>query len=89
MNGNPLWKFHLKLKNTVGILSEWSRNNIGDIFATTKRLEEDVIKCEEECLQVNSERRRELLNKKNAEMIKHLKLEESFWKQKRQPKMGY
>ncbi|XP_075080842.1 uncharacterized protein LOC107778314 [Nicotiana tabacum] len=53
INGSPMWRFHLKLKNTAKRLSEWSRNSIGNIF-----------------------------DKVNAELIRAVKKEENYWKQK-------
>ncbi|XP_070020722.1 uncharacterized protein [Nicotiana sylvestris] len=35
VEGSPMWKFHLKLKNTYKNLSWWSKNSVGDIFALT------------------------------------------------------
>lgn len=39
VQGSPMWRFHLKLKNTCKKLSEWSRNSVGNIFDTVKDLE--------------------------------------------------
>lgn len=70
------------MKNTAAALSMWSKDTIGDIFSRTKELEQKLLICEERCLNFNTSKERKTLNKKNAEMIRHLKLEDSFWRQK-------
>lgn len=38
VEGGPMWRFHLKLKNTCKIFSYWSKHTIGNIFDKTKEL---------------------------------------------------
>ncbi|XP_070029459.1 uncharacterized protein [Nicotiana sylvestris] len=73
VQGGPFWSFHLKMKNIVAALSMWSKDRIRDIFARTKELEQQVLICEERCLNFNTIQDREKLKKKNTEMIRHLK----------------
>ncbi|XP_059289936.1 uncharacterized protein LOC132043485 [Lycium ferocissimum] len=80
--GTPMWKFHLKLKNTCKKLSEWSRNTLGNIFETTKKMEARIAQLEEVCLRDNSEENRMAYNNANALLIQHVKKEEAFWRQK-------
>ncbi|XP_060182379.1 uncharacterized protein LOC132612052 [Lycium barbarum] len=80
--GTPMWKFHLKLKNTCKKLSEWSRNTLGNIFETTKKMEPRISQLEEVCLRDNFEENRMAYNNANALLIQHVKKEEAFWRQK-------
>ncbi|XP_060181961.1 uncharacterized protein LOC132611561 [Lycium barbarum] len=80
--GSKMWQFHAKLKNTTKNLSWWSRNCIGDIFNNTKEKEKMVAELEDQCQQNNNEENRMKLNQANANLIRHYKVEEAFWKQK-------
>ncbi|XP_060200341.1 uncharacterized protein LOC132628591 [Lycium barbarum] len=80
--GTLMWKVHLKLKNTCKKLSEWSRNTLGNIFETTKKMEARIAQLEEVCLRDNSEENRMAYNNANALLIQHVKKEEAFWRQK-------
>ncbi|KAM3305729.1 hypothetical protein P3S67_012596 [Capsicum chacoense] len=76
--GSPLWKFHLKLKNTFKMLSAWSNNTIGNIFTSIKSLKEKVADLETQSISDNSEINREALNQAYSELIRAYKKEESF-----------
>lgn len=39
IEGNPMWCFHLKLKRISNTLSNWSKSEFGDIFATIQKFE--------------------------------------------------
>ncbi|XP_075103646.1 uncharacterized protein LOC142178220 [Nicotiana tabacum] len=39
VEGGPMWKFYLKLKNVCKRLSYWSNNTIGNIFDKNKELQ--------------------------------------------------
>ncbi|XP_059285826.1 uncharacterized protein LOC132039345 [Lycium ferocissimum] len=80
--GTPMWMFHLKLKNACKKLSEWSRNTLGNIFETTKKMEARITQLEEMCIRDNSEKNRMTYNNANALLIQHVKKEEAFWRQK-------
>ncbi|XP_059315722.1 uncharacterized protein LOC132066425 [Lycium ferocissimum] len=82
VDGSPLWKFHLKLKNTSKMLSAWSWNTIGNIFTNIKVLEEKVTDLENLSIRDNSEINRTTFNQANVELIRAYKKEESYWKQK-------
>ncbi|XP_060211761.1 uncharacterized protein LOC132639325 [Lycium barbarum] len=82
VDGSPLWKFHLKLKNTSKMLSAWSRNTIGNIFTNIKVLEEKVTDLENLSIRDNSEINRTTFHQANVELIRAYKKEESYWKQK-------
>ncbi|KAH0712733.1 hypothetical protein KY289_008692 [Solanum tuberosum] len=82
IEGSRMWKFHMKLKNTTKQLSWWSRNCIGNIFNNTKNKEKLVADMEEQCQRNNTEENRMKLNQANVILIRHYKVEESYWKQK-------
>ncbi|KAH0766277.1 hypothetical protein KY285_002148 [Solanum tuberosum] len=82
VEGSPMWKFHLKLKNVCKSLSHWSRNTIGNIFDKTKELQSKLEMLEKNCLTNNSEANRMEYNCTNALLVRHIKKEESFWRQK-------
>ncbi|XP_015162434.1 uncharacterized protein [Solanum tuberosum] len=50
VNGNPMWKWHQKMKNLIPTLSVWSKKEYGDIYAKVKE-HEHLIKVAEEELQ--------------------------------------
>lgn len=82
VQGGYMWRFHLKLKNICKCLSFWSKNSIGNIFDKTKELHNMLETLEERCLNDNSESNRMEYNNVNAQLIRHIKNEESFWRQK-------
>lgn len=84
VNGNPMWKWHQKMKNLIPTLSVWSKKEYGDIYAKVKEHEHLIKVAEEEVITNNSETNRQKLHFINATYIKHLKLEESILKQKTQ-----
>ncbi|OIT29108.1 hypothetical protein A4A49_64804, partial [Nicotiana attenuata] len=82
VHGSPMWKFHLKLKNTCKCLSHWSKTSIGYIFDNVKDLENKVEELEHKIITNNNEYNRAELNRINALLIRAYKNEESIWKQK-------
>ncbi|XP_016435434.1 uncharacterized protein LOC107761696 [Nicotiana tabacum] len=82
VQGSPMWRFHLKLKNTCKKLSEWSRSSIGNIFEKVIKMEEKVRELEEKIINDNTDMNRGELNHANSLLIRAYKKEESFWKQK-------
>ncbi|XP_015161095.1 uncharacterized protein [Solanum tuberosum] len=84
VEGNIMWKFHQKLKRLSKTLSNWSREEFGDIFAKVRDFEEKVKTMEEQLIQDPSESNRSILHELNARYIKFLKLEDSILKQKTQ-----
>lgn len=82
VQGSPMWRFHLKLKNTCKCLSHWSKNTIGNIFHHVKDLETKVAELESSMINDSSEVNRTALNQANALLIRAYKKEESFWRQK-------
>ncbi|XP_070015166.1 uncharacterized protein [Nicotiana sylvestris] len=80
--GGPMWKLHLKLKNVCKMLSNWSKNSLGNIFDKTKELQSKLEYIEQNSLIDNSEENRMELNHINAQLIRHIKTEEAFWRQK-------
>ncbi|XP_015168633.1 uncharacterized protein [Solanum tuberosum] len=83
-NGNPMGKLHQKMKRLSTTLSNWSKQEFGDIFSTVKSYEDRVRIAEEEMLQNNSQASRAKLHQLNVDYIKYLKLESSILKQKTQ-----
>ncbi|XP_055824261.1 uncharacterized protein LOC129892709 [Solanum dulcamara] len=69
VDGNPMRTFHQKLKRVSNTLIHWSRNQYGDIFASVKQFEEQVIQAEENIIKDNSEDNRAKLNQINAQYI--------------------
>ncbi|XP_059315605.1 uncharacterized protein LOC132066278 [Lycium ferocissimum] len=82
VQGSPMWRFHLKLKNTCKKLSEWSKNSVGNIFDQVINMEKKVAEMEDKMLNDNFESNRADLNHANALLIKAYKKEEAYWKQK-------
>ncbi|XP_019237050.1 PREDICTED: uncharacterized protein LOC109217274 [Nicotiana attenuata] len=82
VHGSPMWKFHLKLKNTCKCLSHWSKTSIGNIFDNVKDLEKKVEELEHKIITNNNEYNRAELMRINALFIRAYKNEESIWKQK-------
>ncbi|KAG5631351.1 hypothetical protein H5410_003068 [Solanum commersonii] len=72
------------MKRLTHTLSNWSKNEYGDIYAKVKEFEEIIRKTEEELLTHNTEAHRQQLHLTNANYIRYLKLEESILKQKTQ-----
>lgn len=88
IEGNPMWRFHMKLKRVSNTLSKWSKNEFGDIFATVKEFEEKVRMAEDDILNDNTGENRTKLNCVQNEYIRFLKLEQSILKQKSQLQWG-
>ncbi|XP_049399716.1 uncharacterized protein LOC125863741 [Solanum stenotomum] len=84
VEGNNMWKFHQKMKRLSNTLSNWSREEFGDIFAKVRDFEEKVKTMEEQLIQDPSEDNRSTLHELNARYIKFLKIEDSILKQKTQ-----
>ncbi|XP_019227829.1 PREDICTED: uncharacterized protein LOC109209105 [Nicotiana attenuata] len=82
VHGSPMWKFHLKLKNTCRCLSHWSKTSIGNIFDNVKDLEKKMDDLEQKTITNNTDINRAELNRINALLIRAYKTEESIWKQK-------
>ncbi|XP_055802575.1 uncharacterized protein LOC129871641 [Solanum dulcamara] len=82
VDGNPMRTFYQKLKIVSNTLSNWSRNQYGDIFASVKQYEEQVRQAEEDIINDNSEENRAKLNQINAHYIRYLKMEQAILKQK-------
>ncbi|XP_060190441.1 uncharacterized protein LOC132619606 [Lycium barbarum] len=82
VHSNQLWTLQQKLKNLARVLSKWSREKIGDVFATVKLLKTDICRLEEEYGADDSDTNRQALYKAQAEYIKWLKMQDSILKQK-------
>ncbi|XP_055826454.1 uncharacterized protein LOC129894869 [Solanum dulcamara] len=82
IEGNPMRIFHLKLKRLANTLSNWSRQQYGDIYTTVKDFEEKIKQAEDDLIHDNSEGNRTKLNHVNAQYIRYLKIEQSILKQK-------
>ncbi|KAH0662438.1 uncharacterized protein [Solanum tuberosum] len=79
--GNPFSLFHYKLKKVKKVLAQWSRETLGNIFQEITTLEE-IIKVQEMQFEADpSEANRENLYKYQANLKRHLHMEEDFWKQ--------
>lgn len=64
VQGSPMWRLHLKLKNTCKILSQWSKTSIGNLFSVVKDMEKKVAELEDKILSDNSDDNRIDLNHK-------------------------
>lgn len=82
VQGSPMWKFYMKLKNTCKKLSKWSRNTLANIFDKIEELEHKVEEMETNIIVDNNEVNRASLNQANVLLVRAYKKEESFWKQK-------
>ncbi|XP_060202677.1 uncharacterized protein LOC132631093 [Lycium barbarum] len=80
--GNVMWNIQQKMKNTSKALSNWSRNNIGDIFLKEQQMGDLINQYEESYLQTLNEDDRMMLHKYKAELIVHHKKVDSYWRQK-------
>ncbi|XP_019234703.1 PREDICTED: uncharacterized protein PFL1235c-like [Nicotiana attenuata] len=69
---NAMWRLKTKLQTLARSLSQWSRENIGDIYEQFNNWEVKVQQLEELDLQHNSENCREELNKAHVEYVKWL-----------------
>ncbi|XP_049348970.1 uncharacterized protein LOC125813524 [Solanum verrucosum] len=84
VEGNNMCKFHQKLKRLSNTLSNWSREEFGDIFAKVRDFEEKVKTMEKQLIQDPSESNITILHELNARYIKFLKIKDSILKQKTQ-----
>ncbi|XP_055822099.1 uncharacterized protein LOC129890602 [Solanum dulcamara] len=84
IEGNPMWIFHKKMKRLATTLSDWSRNQFGDIYAKVKEYEEVVRQAEENLINMNSNDNRSKLHAINAEYIRYMKMEDAILRQKSQ-----
>ncbi|XP_049390321.1 uncharacterized protein LOC125854782 [Solanum stenotomum] len=80
--GSSFTEVQTKMKKVKAALTEWSKNEYGNIFHEIATLE-DIIQTKEAQLEVRlDENSREKLKKAEAKLIRFLNLEEKFWKQK-------
>ncbi|XP_015158216.1 uncharacterized protein [Solanum tuberosum] len=84
VHGNPMWRWHQKMKRLTTTLSAWSKREFGDIYSKVKEFEEKVKVAEEELINNNTGTNRHNLHYINATYIKYLKIEEEILKQKTQ-----
>ncbi|XP_015170882.1 uncharacterized protein [Solanum tuberosum] len=84
VHGNPMWRWHQKIKKLTTTLSAWSKKEFGDIYSKVKEFEERVKVVEDELINNNTETNRQNLHYINTTYIKYLKLEEGILKQKTQ-----
>ncbi|XP_019258738.1 PREDICTED: uncharacterized protein LOC109236955 [Nicotiana attenuata] len=82
IQGNAMWRLKSKLKLLAKHLSQWSRENIGDIHEQVSSWEAKVQILEEMDMQNNNEQGREELNRGYAEYARWLGMQESLMKQK-------
>ncbi|XP_070002509.1 uncharacterized protein LOC142165968 [Nicotiana tabacum] len=78
VTGSAMWIFHQKLKALSTGLSQWSRQEYGDIFQKAKDYEEKVKAVEMVWAQTNDETDRANLHDLNAQYIRYMKLKENF-----------
>ncbi|XP_055824941.1 uncharacterized protein LOC129893436 [Solanum dulcamara] len=84
IEGNPIWIFHKKMKRLATTLSDWSRNQFGDIYAKVKEYEEAVRQAEENMINMNSNDNRSKFHTINAEYNRYMKIEDPILRQKSQ-----
>ncbi|WMV41202.1 hypothetical protein MTR67_034587 [Solanum verrucosum] len=70
VSGNPMWRLHQKIKRVSTTLSNWSKQEYGDIFAKVREFEDNIRKSEEELMTNNTEAFRQTLQQRNATYIR-------------------
>jgi len=61
VSGNPMWRLHQKIKRVSATLSNWSKQEYGDIFTKVREFEDNIRKSEEELMNNNTEAFRQTL----------------------------
>lgn len=79
IDGNNIWRLQSKLKLLSRRLSQWSRQEVGDIHKQVLKWEEKVQCLKEIELTNNSEYDREETNKAHAEYMRWLHMQDSFF----------
>ena len=69
VNGNSMWRFNHKMKSLSNSLSQWSKEEFGDIFKTLRVFDGKFEETKETFIQNNSVTNRENINKINAKYI--------------------
>nr|XP_009783630.1 PREDICTED: uncharacterized protein LOC104232192 [Nicotiana sylvestris] len=82
IRGNALWKLQQKLKKLSKRLTQWSKEEIGNVHEQVKLWESKMNDLEELDLQYNFNSSREELNKGQAKYIKWMTMQDSILKQK-------
>ncbi|XP_009587519.1 uncharacterized protein [Nicotiana tomentosiformis] len=82
VQGNYLWVLQQKLKAISKGLRKWSKDTIGDIFETIKKLETDICRLEEIYDANDTDNNRQTLMKAHAEYTRWLIIQKSIFKQK-------
>lgn len=82
VNGNPMWILQEKLKRFSKVLSQWSRETIGDVFENVKRNEELIMQAEQRMETDDIDNNRHELNRVNAEYIKWINIQDNLLQQK-------
>lgn len=77
-----MWKFLQKMKRVATTLSDQSKREYSDIFASVREFEAEIKAVEDQIIHNNSKENRSQLHYINVEYIKYLKIEESILKQK-------
>lgn len=62
VHGNPMWRWHQKIKKLTTTLSAWSKKEFGDIYSKVKEFEERVKVVEYELIDNNTETNRQNLH---------------------------
>ncbi|XP_070046537.1 uncharacterized protein [Nicotiana tomentosiformis] len=82
INGNSIWRLQSKLKLLSKRLSQWSREEIGNIHAHVLEWEDKIQNIEEIEITNNTEEDREETNKAHAEYTRWLNTQDSLLSQK-------
>ncbi|XP_059301933.1 uncharacterized protein LOC132053854 [Lycium ferocissimum] len=84
IDGNPMWRFHQKLKRLGRRLATWSRNEIGDVHENAEVWENKMQILEDLDMEARTENSREELNRGHAEYMSWSNKQDGILKQKSQ-----
>ncbi|XP_019223731.1 PREDICTED: uncharacterized protein LOC109205471 [Nicotiana attenuata] len=82
VNGNPLWRLQQKLKMLSRRLTQWSKEDIGNVFDQVHYWENKMKDLEQSDLKNNNDITRTELNKGQAEYIRWMGMQDDILKQK-------
>ncbi|XP_059284912.1 uncharacterized protein LOC132038228 [Lycium ferocissimum] len=82
VQGNAMWILQEKLKRLSKVLTQWSKEVIGNVFEKVKQYEQLILELEHKMDSDDSEKNRQDLNRVNAEYIRWSSIQENLLQQK-------